>query len=248
MTKKNEVTIKQETAVSTEVKKDWGASEGMGANDLLISKIFHQQALSKFVQDEKANAGDWCDSLTGEVIAKRDEPLQLIIFSSFRKLLINIWNAKSNRFEWVRSEDLTPENAVLPFEEDTPEGRIRRQIQYNYFVLLADKVNELPYVISFQSTKVKAAKKLNTMFAKLARLQKPSASFVFELSSIKETGDKGSWYGVEITQGRAATTEQLDTAYDWYQKIKASNVVITDETSDGEVSHTADDEDEIGMY
>ena len=60
----------------------WGAADNIESSDLLVGKIFHQQALSKFVQDGKAQAGDWCDSLTGEVLAKKDVGLPVIIFNS----------------------------------------------------------------------------------------------------------------------------------------------------------------------
>lgn len=222
------VAVQENKDVSTEVKA-WGAGENIGAQDLLVSKIYHQQALSKLVQDGLAAAGDWCDSLTGKIIAKRDTPLSLVVFDSFKKLIISIQKPGQTSFEYLSTEDVTAANAALPWNEETPEGLIRRQLQYNYFVLPVGMMNELPYVLSLTSTKTRTAKKLNMMFAKLSRMSMPSASYVFDFTSVKETGDKGSWFGAEVTQGRKATKEELDVAYEWYVKIRKSKVVISED-------------------
>jgi len=246
---KNTAVAKVESTLpSTEIRKDWGAAEDVGAADVMVSKLFHQQALSKFTQDGLASPGDWCDSLTGEVIAKRDEELSVVIFASYKKLLVNLWNNKEAKYEWLRTEDATDENWTLPYEEITEEGKIRRQKQYNYFCLLVNRPLELPYVLSFTSTKIKAAKKINTMFAKLSRVGMPSASFHFNLKSIKETGDKGSWFGVNIIQGSKSTPEQLDLAYEWYQKVKASKVIVAEEDSLSEDGQDFDDSEAGANY
>lgn len=222
--------------------KAWGAAEDMASEDLIIAKIFHQQALSKFASDGKASAGDWCDSLTGEVLAKKDKPLELIIFSSFKKLLIS--KLENGSYKWISTEDVTPANALLPWEEILSNGdQIRRNIQYNYFCLLADRLDEMPYVLSFQSTKIKAAKKLNTMFAKLARLGMPSAAYIFNFQSIKETGDKGSWFGVEVSQGAATNAAQQEVAFEWYNRIKTAKVVV----AEGEPTTPEDDSENISF-
>ena len=236
MSKKNEetksVVVASPAGAPALADNIWGAADNIGAEDLQVSKIFHQQALSKFVQDGKAQAGDWCDSLTGEVLAKKDTELTVIVFSSFKKLLISKALTGSTKFDFIESQDVTPENCNLPWEEEVFGEIIKRQLQYNYFCLLPSKINELPYVLSLSSTKIKAAKKLNTMIAKLSRLGKPSAAFTFLLHSVKETGDKGSWFGMDISSGRQTTPEELEVAHYWYMQIKSQKVTITEEPED----------------
>lgn len=224
---------------STE-RKDWGASENVDQNDLLITKVYHQQGLSKFTQDGKAKPGDWCDSLTGEVLADRDSFLEVIIFASYKNMLISKLNEATDKYEWLRTESVTPENVALPYKEVTAEGKISRQIQYNYFALVLSKMDDLPYVISFSSTKTKAAKKLNTMFAKLSRLKKPSAAYVFNLLSVKEQKDKNTWFGVEVTQGRATTEAEQSIAYEWYQRSKSQKFVVVDSHEENEAEDGGD--------
>ena len=220
----------------------WGAAEEIESSDLLVGKIYHQQALSKFVQDGQAQPGDWCDSLTGEVLAKRDAPLDVIIFSSFKRLLISAKLPGSNKYEFQEAQEVTLQNCNLPWEEETPNGSIKRQLQYSYFCLIPGKELDLPLVLSLSSTKIKVAKKLNTMIAKLARLNRPSASVIFQLKSVKETGDKGSWFGAEVTQGAPTTKDQLQAAHDWYKQIKASTVVVAEEHGDHDTAVTTDDD------
>lgn len=209
----------------------WGASESIDSNDLLVGKILQQQALSQFVQDGKATAGDWCDSLSGTVIAKKDSELSLIIFHSTKKLLISK-GFPGEKVKFVEAQEVTPANINLPWMQEMQNGEIvHRHLQYNYFCMLPDRINELPYVISFSSSKIKTAKKLNTMIAKLARIQRPSAGVVFKFKSVKETGEKGSWFGVEISQGRDTTLEELKIAHDWYVQIKTNTDVKVAESS-----------------
>ena len=228
--------VEQKIEVPALLAGDWGAGEADTSKDLLINKIYHQQALSKFVEAGTAAAGDWCDMLSGEVLAKKDEVLKLIIFSSYKRLMISERPISSDKFEFKASEEVTPENALLPWEEEVNGRIVRRSMQYNYFCLLADRPNDLPYVLSLQGTKTKAAKKLNTFFMKLRQVLKvPTATFIFNLQSVKESGDKGSWYGVEVMQGERANDDQLCAAFEWYNRVKASNVIVNEEHDREEV-------------
>lgn len=223
----------------------WGASESNEASDLLVSKLFHQQAISKQVSEGNAAAGDWCDSVTGEVVCKKDSPLQILVFHSKKNLLRSKLDTERGKYKWFRTEDLTPENANLPFKEDTPEGSFMNQIQYNFFCLLVGKVEEMPYVLSLSSTKTRTAKKLNTMFQKLARLKKPSASLVIELTSVKESNESGSWLGLEVKAGRSATADELKIAFDWYQTLKTSKVRVHEGEDEPAASQAAGDDSDI---
>jgi len=211
---------------STEVKT-WGAAENLDARDLLVTKLYHQQQISKHTAAGKAQAGDWIDSVTGEVLCKKDQPLELIIFSSYKNL--QTFKKIGDKFKWDSTERLTPENAGFEYEFSTGIDQFRRRIQYNYFCLLVNRLHDLPYVLSLSSTKTPAAKKLNTFFKKLERINLPSASKVFVLTGVPEKNDQGSWIGIEVDQGRVATQEEQDIAYSWYKKIKTANVIVSDE-------------------
>lgn len=217
----------------------WGASETNDQNDILVSKLHLQQAISKLVDKGAAQAGDWCDSVTEEVVCKKGDPLSVIVIHSYKNLLVFKLNKATNKFDWLRTEKLTAENANKEWEESIDGETYRNQIQYNYFCLLPGRLDELPFVLSMRSTNVKAAKKLNTFFAKLSRLGKPSAAYVFELHGVKVQNDFGTWIGFEPKQGRATTEEEIKTAFEWYQIIKAQSVTVAEDRGESEPSGNA---------
>lgn len=209
----------------------WGAIEDMQATDLLVPKIYHMQAMSKFVADGAAKPGDFCDSLTGKVLAGKDKTLEVIIFGMYKTMLVSKHDPFSNKFKLDKIVTITPENAIeyanKPYQEETPEGRIENSLYYNFYCIIPGNA-ELPYVLSLGSTKTKSAKKINTILSKLANLGKPGASIVFNLSSIAEKNDKGSWFGLQVDQGRNSTPEEMQAAYNWYLKSKVQKFVAED--------------------
>jgi hypothetical protein len=212
---------------------DWGVVESLETTDLLVPKIFHQQGLSQFVSEGKAKAGDFCDSLTGEVLAGKDEKLEIIVFGSYKTTIVSVYDERAKKFQLKEIITHVPENAKqmaeLQQEEDTPEGKIKRNIYYNLFCLLPSKISELPFVLSLGSTKTKAAKKINTMIFKLSQQKKPGAAVVFELTSVQEKNDKGTWYGIEVNQGRWTTPEELLRAHAWHLKSKTQKFNVVEE-------------------
>jgi len=220
---------------------NWGACEAIDTTDLLVPKVFHQQAMSKFVSDGLARPGDFCDSLSGAVLCKKENPLEVIVFGGYKTIMVSKFDDSANRWEFDHTVTVTPENAKewaskpLLYEENG--WKWKNTMQYNFYVLLPAMLQELPYVLSLGSTKSKAAKKLNTMLYKLQALKRPGASVVFELKNVQEKNDKGSWFGLEVAQGRASTTEELAMAYMWYMKSKTTKLVAT------EVSDSVSDSD-----
>jgi len=212
---------------------DWGVVEELETTDLLVPKIFHQQGLSQFVTDGKAQAGDFCDSLTGEILAKREDKLEIIVFGSYKTTIVSIYDERAKKYQLKEIITHLPENAKqlaeLPMEEETSEGKIRRNTYYNLYCLIPSKIAELPFVLSLGSTKTKAAKKINTMIFKLSQQKKPGAAVVFELTSVTEKNDKGTWYGIEVNQGRWTTPQELMRAHAWHVKSKTQKFNVAEE-------------------
>ena len=235
----NALAIPEDVAAS-----NWGAIETMETTDLLFPKIYHQQAMSKFVADGNARPGDFCDSLTGALLAKKEDKLSVIIFGAFKTMVIS--KQQNGQFVLDKIVTILPENArefaSKPLTEEIAGVTYKNNLQYNFYCLIAGKEAELPYVLSLGSTKTKAAKKLNTMLYKLSALKLPGASVVFDLSSTTEKNDKGSWAGLEITQGRDATQAELLRAHAWYLKSKSQKFVVVEEEASADA---IDDDDSI---
>jgi len=239
-----EIAIKEEN-LPAELQGGWGVVEDLETTDLLVPKIFQQQAMSKFVADGAARAGDFADSLTGEILAKKDDVLEVIIFGSYKTLLISK-EGLNGKFDYVETLTVTPQNAKevasLPMLEERKDGRYKNSLYYNFYCLLPSKIEELPFVLSLGSTKTKAARKLNTMIYKLAQLRKPGAAVVFNLKSVAEKNDQGSWFGLDISQGRDTTQQELLRAHAWYVKSKSQKfTVVEEENSEIIVNNNAED-------
>jgi hypothetical protein len=111
MTKKNEVTTKEETAVSVNAQSSGTFSESVDASDIIIPKVLLMQAISQLVEQDKAKQGDFVHSLDEVVVgAKEDKPVEFIVLGMFKTLQ----TYEDNKY--VKTESLTPENAGLPYE------------------------------------------------------------------------------------------------------------------------------------
>lgn len=226
----------------------WGAIENLETTDLLVPKIFHQQALSKFVSDGKARPGDFCDSLTGEILAKKEDKLEIVIFGTFKTMVIETYNPVRDQFDYKETITITPDNArewaSVGLMAETPEGKLKYNLQYNFYCLLPSRLAELPYVLTLGSTKTRVAKKLNTMLYKLSQMKRPGASVVFELTSKQEKNDRGSWFGIEISQGRNAESNELAIAHAWYVKSQSQKFTVVEEEL-ASTTETESEEDDI---
>ena len=98
---------------------------------------------------------------------------------------------------------------------------------HNHFVLVMDKTGvPSPAVITFKSTQLKHSKRWNTMmkrqFLKNANgtlFAAPSFAHVYKWSTMKESNDKGTWYGWNGPTKEAVITD-LDNSAEILQMAK----------------------------
>jgi len=210
----------------------WGA-ENISSQDILIPKILLMQGLSKFVMDEDstARAGEFRDSLTGDLLGNKEKPLEVVAFTSFK-----VWieqEEKGSELEYLRTIPITAENEGWDLVEEVDGKIIRRDRCHNFYVLIPDQVKEgssFPYVISFRRSTYQTGKKLSTYATKLAMRNQPLASQVFEISTVKTENDKGVFYITDIKPSRVAEKEEKAAAWQWYQTLSKSsdNVKVDD--------------------
>lgn len=238
----SEVAVRMDNLPGDVLSASWGAIEDMETTDLLVPKIWQMQAMSKLVADGKARPGDFVDNLTAEVLASKDSKLELIIFGKFKTVIVEKYDPFKNSFIYKETVTVLPENArelaevSRGHEVVRDDGTYKYNLYQNYYCLLPSRMDELPYVFSLGSTKTKVALKLNTMIMKLTQQKKNGASVVFEVSSVQEKNDKGSWFGVEIGVGRATTAIELMKAHAWHVKSKSQKFSV-EEPLDSDTSH-----------
>ena len=228
---KTEVAVKQDTAVATVGQGAWG-SEGVDKSDFLIPKILLMQGLSKFVADEKAQMGDFVNSVTGEVIAGRGKPIEIIPLISF-KTWIKFEETSQGKWEYRGQEPMTAANAHWELDGEENGLKVRRDRALNFYVLLAseaDRPDALPLLISCRRTSYMAGKKLVTYFGQCQMANQPPAAHSLPLEGKKVQNDKGTFYvlDVDAAKKKRVSEKQLAKAYEWYQTLKKGGVKVDD--------------------
>lgn len=210
----------------------WG-SEGVDRGDVLIPKLLLQQALSKYVVDGKAKAGDMVDSLTGNVLGDKNKAVEVVPI-----LMTKTWRImelEGNKYEYRRIEPVDSKNADSALEWEESGKKFRRDKCLNFFVLLADQAGEpdaFPYAVTFARTSLTAGKQLATHFAKSQMLKQPPAAKSLKLTCTLVKNDLGSFYVFGVDQGRSTKPEELTNAYNWYKTLQVNKDRIRVDDSD----------------
>ena len=224
MTKKNEVTTKEETAVSVNAQSSGTFSESVDASDIIIPKVLLMQAISQLVEQDKAKQGDFVHSLDEVVVgAKEDKPVEFIVLGMFKTLQ----TYEDNKY--VKTESLTPENAGHPYEEVVNGVTVNRTKTMNYYVIRPADVENMsvfPMVITFKRTSLKGGKKLATKLMMLEEFGAEIYMKTFKLVAKQEEGDKGKYYVMDIMDGRKSNDAEVKQAIKWSERLKTTAVQV----------------------
>lgn len=201
---------KELAAYAQEMTLDVGSEAEMPRLQLM-------QGLSELVSDGRASVGEWRDSVDGELIAKQSETFSAIVCHVSTR-----WMHFEDD-EYTGSSPITLENANLPYED----GNKQNKKAYDFYVLLADKADETPYLLTITSTASRIARRWLTLLTKIQHQKRPVCSVVFQIGSQKQSNDKGSWFVPTVLAGRDSTQEEIEIAIDWYKQISQSQRVAT---------------------
>lgn len=230
-----EVTIKKEQAVSTEVNLgEWGIPEVM-SSDILIPKILPMQPLSELVTDDKALAGEFRDSVSGEKLAGVGEAIEVIPFA-----VNKVWDEyeeKGTQYEWVKSYPLEEHpakagyNDLLPWQDKNELGvNIKRVRRMNFFVLRPKDIangGAIPFILSFKSMSFIEGKKMfSQMYMRNLSQKLPPPAFTFNILNKKDKNDKGVFYVPTVSVGRRTTDEELTQCLNWYKIVNKGGVRV----------------------
>lgn len=216
---KNEVAKTETKAIAVSQDLDaWGDS-GITSSDMIIPKALLMQGLSEIVADGNAAIGDYVNSLTSEVIAKKGEELELIPFHMDKYWAIS--EKSGNKFR--RVEQATPANESLPWDFNDADGtECKRTLVRAFYCLDVNDTDGLPLIISFASTAAKIGKKLATrMFVMNRQAGKVPCAFSIKVKSEIVKGDKGTYASPDFTVGSAVEPAVIGTCRDWMLSVKA---------------------------
>lgn len=260
MAKKKEETKPEEKAlapktngaVAAPLKDEWDLGD-VDSRDIIIPRLLIMQSPSKYVQQDKAQFGDIVNSVSGEILGtareKDRKPVRFIPIKEEKSWTIFELSGSKPEFRGV--EPRTPVNENLEREYEKDGKKFKRYKTLNFFVLLEEDLKTmdmpLPYVVSFRSTSFKAGRVLSTHFVMCkAALQKgkmvPPPSTMFELSGVKTSNDKGTFYVMDVKPVGPTPDEYVLVAAQWLKtlKTKAYQVDETDAEVDAETEVTVD--------
>lgn len=218
-----QVTTKQESNLPAAPMGAWGA-EGITAEDILLPRLMLMQPLSEFVTAGDAKMGTIVESLDKtKVMGGEKEPCELIIFGQFKT-----WRIEHDG-EYEKTIPWTPENAGLEYESEVDGVIVKNQQVINYYGLSVKDIAKgeaFPYVIAFKGNSKNTGKALGALLMKLQSQNKPSAAKVFQITTKKDSNDKGTFFVFEVAPGRDTTQEEMAVTYKWYQQLATAKVHV----------------------
>lgn len=228
-------TTSTEVAVHQNIEQ-WGDNK-MSSADLIIPKIVLQQGLSPMVADGKAKMGDILNSASSEIVGGVEKPLEIIPFYMDKIWFVSKKNG--NDFEFVRSEPVTRDNEKSPwqFVEDGVEHK--RDYAMIFYCLVTGQ-GDVPYTITMKGASRKAGQSLATQMYSINALSKlPPAGVAIELGVKMINEPKKKYATFAIKPKRKTTSEELESAFNWFQQIKLSQVKGEAFAEEEEIKHPA---------
>lgn len=122
------------------------------------------------------------------------------------------------------------------FGQPTLGENTLKDTRIHYVLVQSADGNWKPAVLSLSSTQIKKSKRFMSLIQGLEAVgadgetfNPPSFSHMYKLTTVKETNDKGSWWGIEFEVGEKLTSAELyDAARKFSQEVNAG-VVTTAE-------------------
>lgn len=226
--KKAEVAKKEETAVSTDVQEfDMSHEVAIDPSDIIVPKVLLMQPTSTFVSEEKAKLGELRGSLEGELLAGKDESMELIIFHSTKTW--TVFDCSTNNPKFKEIFPFTPKNSDLPQEEVVDGVAIRRDRTLNYYALRPEDIKEgmyFPYLLSCRRTSYTAGRKIESVRGKFQAFKKPLYIKTMKISANFTENDKGKFYVLDAVVGRDTTEEERKAVQKWLDVVRSTDLKV----------------------
>ena len=123
----------------------------------------------------------------------------------------------------------------------TAEGTTLKDTRMHYCIQVTPDGGTMPVVISMSSTQIKKSRKLMTILSNL-KMEGPNGAFkppmfasIFEVSSVAESNDSGSWMGWGFNRLGWVEDEALfNEAKSFYELIKTDGVKVAENSVKGD--------------
>lgn len=201
------------------------------ASDYRIPNLVIVQPTSKLA----ANPGEVVDLNTKQVVGVSGKPLNFVPLWFFKTWEIFHEDKQNNR-EYQGKELFSPKNAMWRWEEETANGKIRRYLNTNVFMILEkDLDSPMPqlYMFRFRGKSTNEGKKLLTFWTNAKNYKQIPFSYVFSITPTMVTDQKGKYFvatlanAMEGDKYKTISGEALKIAAGWVEMIKANLGAMT---------------------
>lgn len=227
--------IKQDTAVSTQVKSPRGLENRTEQSDLILPRAKKIEAMSPEMQDEACvksgiMPGKIINSITKDILPEKFVPI--LFFKNWIR-----WNAnKMGERGWV--DGFGPRDIVY-MTQDPKDPRLVKDAQWDgdlppvattYFNFLSIfDGQEVPVIVTFGGTNAKAGRELLS----LATFKGGDLfSNRYRLTTKKVDGDKGTYFVFKVGFAEAATGAEYQIAEKLYSSFATKEVKVHTEESE----------------
>lgn len=214
-----------------------GAASNVDNDDILIPKLVLMQSSSDFVKEETCDSGDIINSITKDVVAARDEELEIVVLDTFKSM--QFWR----NGEWEKTESWRPEfrdKTRYPSEGMQGKDTVQFKPVVNYYVLLLKDIltpHSFPHVISFKGGSGRVGKHLASHIKQLERVGAASFAQAFMLGSENAEFEKYKFKAWTCQKGRYLSEEEYEVAEKWFDTIhKDAEKIIVDQSVEVEAN------------
>lgn len=203
-------------------KNDVRGKEGITSEDVVLPRVSVCQNNSPEKDEDSAKfidglgEGDLFNTITQQIYGDRDVKLRFVVIKPLKRAMEFDENRKVVDF------NVPWNDPRCEFTTDEATGDRVKPVAtrfYDYVVYLPDH-GEVA-LLSFSNTKLKAAKKLNSLIT--LRIG-PSWAGLYTLSIVKEENDKGKFFNFKVDPASKTDAETMEIAARLYEQFKDANI------------------------
>lgn len=120
-------------------------------------------------------------------------------------------------------------------EDITPDGTIMQDCRNHYLLIVKDDGSYEPALMSLTTTQIKQSKKWMSLMQNIRINGQPAPMFsqMYRITTVPQSNDKGSWYGIKIEHVSQITKKDLyEAAKEFRTMIRSGAVKATDTEGD----------------
>ncbi len=220
---------KKETNLPT-TNTGWGVQE-------ITTRFFQPGKLRLYnfgtdeVKKEIRKAGEIVDSNSGDVIAGRGTGMNFVLCYFLKEWHDHCMAAGSKEYEFKgKTPDSTATLNYKNYEEwNNADGAWRRYEVNQLFVLPANQLTGIPYILTCKKSNLKHSTRL---FSAIKASCTTLADNVYALDTVMERYEDHDYYVYSFKRGEKATKEQNAAAGEWYKKLSTLSKSALTETAD----------------